>query len=245
MTEEVLQKLPDISEFPTRVNLKSTKEVLKQAIIEANPSFASLNWNDFEIRDGAISLDRLWDSTDQTLDTNYTHRFELKLKDNPDRVRYYRHRTPYQFNYRPLDGTDLYRTLFGPLVNKTFKMDLKTSLPELFNSMPYGSDSFDSSFIKIEVNDNEVIYFFSFQRITEKSSHNDIPMPFIYSNVGDFNSVFWDKRNVVSKLDYFKQHIPYIRFVADAVREEDMISTPDQPTQPNITINPSNVYTVS
>ena len=62
MTEGVLQQLPDISEFPTHVEIKSTEEILKQAIIEANPGFASLNWDDFEFESEEISLYDVWDT---------------------------------------------------------------------------------------------------------------------------------------------------------------------------------------
>ena len=57
MTEEVLQSFPDVSEFPTHVEIKSITEVLKQAIIDANPDFASLNWDDFEFKDDYIPSD--------------------------------------------------------------------------------------------------------------------------------------------------------------------------------------------
>lgn len=89
MTEEVLQSFPDVSEFPTNVNIKSTNEVLKQAIIEANPDFASLNWDDFEFKNAGVYVTDVWDEDNFVLKENRSSNFTLKLKDNPDRIRYY------------------------------------------------------------------------------------------------------------------------------------------------------------
>lgn len=247
MTEEVLQQLPDVSEFPTHVEIKSIDEILKQAIIEANPDFASLNWDDFEFKNTGVSDSDAWNEDDFTLKENLTSNFTLELKNNPDRIRYYRKRTPYQFNYTPLDAKSLYQALFGPLMNKSFKFGLKDQLATLIESLPYGTTRTDLAFRKVKLNDNEIYYFFSFDEITKKDVYPSIRIPSVYYNLnyGVYPSLEYDEEKTRQHIDYLKQHIPYIRFVAEAVPEDQLISTPDQPTQPNLTINPSNVYTVS
>lgn len=245
MTEEVLQQLPDVSEFPTHVEIKSTEEILKQAIIEANPGFASLNWDDFEFESEEISLYDVWDTRELHRKEEHTQSFQLKLKDNPDRNRYYRNRTPYRFNYKPIDITPLLKSLFGSLVNKSFKFDLKNDLDTLLSSIPHGTLNANQSFKKVKVSDNEMIYFFALREVNG-SGFARIYFPEIFYNQADrFSDIESRSEKAVENIEYLKQHIPYIRFVAEAVSEDEMISTPDQPTQPNLTINPSNVYTVS
>lgn len=244
MTEEVLQKLPDVSEFPTSFTIKSTEEVLKQAIIDANPGFASLNWDDFEFGNTYLSRLDLWDDNTLQRKEDFVKSFQLRLKNNPDRIRYYRNRTPYQFNYKPVDISPLIKSLFGPLVNKSFKFDLKDELDSLLRSIPYKNFAGDSLFQKVKVSDNEMIYFFAIKEVTD-SSFTRIFFPDIFYNGADYLSIQSNSELAKTNIEYLKQHIPYIRFVAEAISEEDMISTPDQPTQPNLTINPSNVYTVS
>ena len=247
MTEEVLQQFPDVSEFPTNVNIKSTNEVLKQAIIEANPDFASLNWDDFEFKNAGVYVTDVWDEDNFVLKENRSSNFTLKLKDNPDRIRYYRKRTPYQFNFTPLDAKSIYQALFGPLINKSFKFELKDQLATFMESLPYGTNRVDLAFADIKLNDNEIYYFFSFDDIRKNNDYRDINIPNIYYNLNNhvYPSLKYDEEKTRQHIDYLKQHIPYIRFVAEAVPEDQLISTPDQPTQPNLTINPSNVYTVS
>lgn len=236
-----------MSEFPTHVEIKSITEEFKEAKTGFASVFASLNWDDFEFKDDYISSDELWNEDELTVKEGQSHTFQLKLKDNPDRVRYYRKRTPYQFNYIPLDAKSLYSALFGPLVNKSFKFELKDQLESFMSSLPYGTNRPDSTFQIVKLNDNEIYYFFSFTQIRKNAEYKDIDLPKIYYNLNNpvYPSLRYHEDQSKQHIEYLKQHIPYIRFVAEAVSESEMISTPDQPTQPNLTINPSNVYTVS
>lgn len=247
MTEEVLQSFPDVSEFPTHVEIKSINEVLKQAIIDANPDFASLNWDDFKFENAGAGRDSCWDEDNFVLKDSLSSSFTLKLKDNPDRVRYYRNRTPYQFRFTPLDAKPLYQALFGPLMNKSFKFELKDQFNSFVQSLPYGTNRPDLAFDILKLNDNEIYYFFSFSDIQKNGDYNEIHLPRIYYNLNHevYPTLSYDEDKTKQHIEYLKQHIPYIRFVAEAVSEDEMISTPNQPTQPNLTINPSNVYTVS
>ena len=234
MTEEVLQQFPETSEF-RRVTVKPGKEIFKQAVIDANPKFASLNWDDFEFSGGSTYPEENWDTDNYRIKDNVQLNLTLKLKDNPDRIRYYRNRTPYQFYFKPLDATSLLQAMYGPLVNKTFKFELKDQLNSYLSQLSTFEWNTIHEFKKVKISDNEFIYFFATQLQPE----------FYYNGVYRSSWLESNPEMVRDHLDFFKQHIPYIRFVAEAVSEDEMISTPDQPSQPNLTINPSNVYTVS
>lgn len=234
MTEEVLQSFPETSEF-RRVTVKPEKEIFKQAVIDANPEFASLNWDDFEFSGGSTFPNDNWDFDNGRRKEDARITLTLKLKDNPDRVRYYRSRTPYQFWFKPLDVTALTQAMYGPLVNKTFKFELKDQLDSYLSQISTFEWNHSHEFKKVKINDNEIIYFFAFGTNPE----------FYYNSAYRLSNLESYPDKIIKHLDFFKQHIPYIRFVAEAVSEDEMISTPDQPSQPNLTINPSNVYTVS
>lgn len=240
MTEEVLQKLPDVSEFPTNVKVKNTNQVLKEAIIAANPDFANINWGDFEFSGTTIYGNDIWNEETGQYIENSLQEFQLKLKNNPDRIKYYRNRTPYTFRYNPVDATSLCQAVFGPLMNKTFKYELKDQLPSLLQTVPYFTYRMDLSFKEIRMSDHEIIYFFTL------GEHNGLETPSIYYNAGGgLENLSFNSDKIKENIEYWKQHVPYVRFLGEAVREEDMISTPAQQSQPNLTINPSNVYTVS
>ena len=248
MAEEILQKLPDVSEFPTNFTIKSYDEIMKQAIIDANPQFASLNWDDFRFNFSSIGSNAVQGRNGY--DPEYVHSFTLSLKSNPDREKYYRNRNPYTFKFKPLDARPLFQALFGPLINKTFKYDLQNQLEQLMRSIPYGTDRMGASFSYCQISDTESYYFFKFKNIEANQRYTSLYIPDIYYNNDveineELDSRSNSKEEIKRKLELFKKDFAYIRFVADAVREEDMISTPEQPNQPNLTINPSNVYTVS
>ena len=246
--EEILEQLPDVSEFPTNFTIKSTNEILKQAIIDANPQFSSLNWDDFQFNTHSIGSSAVDESNG--INPEYLHSFTLNLKENPDRKKYYRNQNPYSFKFKPLDARPLYQALFGPLFNKTFKYDLQNQLEQLMSRIPYGTDRMGSAFSYCQISDTESYYFFNFSQINANQRYTSLFVTDIYHNSRPELRDYLDNRSnskeeIKRKLELFKKNFAYIRFVADAVAEEDMISTPEQPTQPNLTINPSNVYTVS
>lgn len=239
MAEQILESFPDMSGYDVgKIKLKPLNAYIKSKIIEANPQFANLNWNHFKL---SIDAPRINNDHNGFEGTNV----RLYLSVNSDVRRYYRSDVSYNFTYDRIDTASYSQSLFEGLHGKTFKYDLKDQFEnelDQVQTLRRISGGRVINLNKIILDENEEIYFFHFDNYWVKDGQSDEEDQPVGETTGNLsgNGIFCRsfglyKDDYLAHKDFYESNFVWVRFKRDAIREEDMINTPDQPV--NSTLN--------
>ena len=240
MAEQILESFPDMSGYDVgKIRLKPLNDYIKSKIIEANPQFASLNWDHFRI---SVQAPRFNSEKNGFEGMNVS----LYLNVSPDIRRYYRSDVRYNFTYDRIDTASYSQSLFEGLHGKTFKYELKDQLQSTLDqvqTLRRISGGSVTNTHAIQISDNEEIHFISFQNFWIKNSQNQDEDQSLSQTTGALsgNGIFTTdlsnlyKEDYLAHKDFYESNFVWVKFKRETIREEDMINTPDQPV--NSTLN--------
>lgn len=228
MAVQILNSFPELSRYDlSSFRVKDLHEYIKDKIIEKNPEFASLIWDDFIINVNKIDVPEQSDGAIRFPDGTIA----LQLTGNEDRRRYYRNKSGYKFTYRHIDAAAKWQTFFEGLHGKTFQYDLKDKFQEKLQEAQTDSRIY-ISFQELKHTDDEVILLIGANLITknkageESSSNNAMYLSSNGIHIHQNMSGYWD--------EFVKNNYVWVRFAKEAIPEDQMISTPDQPYDTNL-----------
>ena len=225
---EMLTQFPNMTKYDlSRFKVKKVMDYLKEKILEKNPQFSSLIWDDFipEIKTPEINMGTL----------SYGDGEVLLHLSSDERKRYYRHKDGYRFVYHHIDTAQHWQTFFEGLHGKTFHYDLKDQLLEKIKEAQ--TSDYVKESIKVDSihTDDDTVYMFLFANLltNDESSEATHWNAFSFSNNGlSLYPDFFHSTYQRTSLDFLLKNLVWVKFRKDDIPEDQLISTPEQPRDP-------------
>ena len=240
MAEQILDSFPELSRYDlSSFRVKDLHEYVKDKIIEKNPEFVNLIWNDYSIDVEEIDVPANNDESPAFTDG----RIRLRLTRNEDRRRYYKNKNDYNFTYRHIDTAAKWQTFFEGVHGKTFKYELKDKFQEKLQEAQT-DPRIQLTFIETNTTDDEVTLLIATELITknkageEKVGSGSNNTMYLSSNgihIHKNISSYWS--------DFIKNNYVWVRFAKDVIPEDQMISGPAQPHDSNLDTRLNDAFT--
>lgn len=236
MAEQILDSFPELSRYDlSSFRVKDLNEYVKDKIIEKNPEFASLIWDDYSIDVNKIDVPGS-DESSVFPDGSIV----VRLTSNEDRRRYYKNKNNYNFTFRHIDTASKWQTFFEGVHGKTFKYELKDKFQEKLQEAQTDS-RIHVDFTEMNQTNDEVTLLISADLITknkagaETSSNNAMYLSSNGIHIHENMANHWG--------EFVKNNYVWVRFAKDVIPEDQMISSPTQPHDPNLDTRLNDAFT--
>lgn len=231
MAEQILDSLPELSRYDlSSFRVKDLHEYVKDKIIEKNPEFASLIWDDYSIEVSKVVIPGAHIVPPAFSDGQVT----LRLTSNENRRRYYKNKQDYRFTYRHIDTAAKWQTFFEGVHGKTFQFELKEKFKEKLQRAQTDS-RIHIEFQESRINENETIVFIGSDLISKKKNGEETK----YSSSGGSMYLSANGIHIRENIqgfwnNFMRDNYVWVKFAKEAIPEDQMISTPAQPHDPNL-----------
>ena len=212
-------------------------DYLKEKILEKNPQFSSLIWEDFE---PSIQVPKINMGTLSYGDGEVFLRIATE-----ERSRYYRHKDGYRFVYHHIDTAQHWQTFFEGLHGKTLRYDLKDQFLEKIKEVQ--TSDYIKENIKIDSisTDNDTVYMFLSANLLTNDESSDASQWSAFSlsqNGLSYNSGYIMNLYRQTSLDFLLKNLVWVKFRKDDIPEDQLISTPEQPHDPILNTRLSDAF---
>ena len=229
MTEQILDSFPELSRYDlSSFRVKDLNVYVKDKIIEKNPEFASLIWDDFSMTVNRIEIEGEGDNS------HFSEGHVTLSITSEERKRYYKYKGGYSFNYKHIDTSAKWQTFFEGVHGKSFQYELKDKFKEKLQEAQTDS-RIHIEFQESQINEDEVVVFIGAGLISKNKAGVET------TGSADDGSMYLSANGIHIRQNiqgywsnFMRDNYVWVKFAKEAIPEDQKVNNPLQPRDPNL-----------